>query len=553
MTEKQAHCVVPANRSEARPPLILHPFLFALYPVLSLLAENVQQMPIQQAYRSLGLVILGALVLVLLLRLVSGHWQRAALLSSVYLILFFSYGHVYGLLKTASFGGVLLGRHRYLVPVWIGITVLGTWIGFSRMRNYGTATRYLNVAAALSLLLPLYSLAAQSVRVRLAESTLLESRTSPSGQLRLPREAKPPDVYYIVVDSYGRQDYLQERYAYDNSDFVGFLRDRGFYVADHSSANYGVTVFSLASSLNLDYLQGLGIRLDPGSGIGVLSQTIKHSEVRRQLENLGYRTVATATGLIATEIDDADLFLVPERAMGRLGELTGSGALNPFESFLLDTSAAKILADADRLTFNRWLVERLEEPFYVEREIILSGFEHLEQAPFIAGPKIVFVHIISPHGPYLFGPNGEPVTNTGPFTLAETEAQDTGFEDVPRYLDQLTYVNKRLSQAIDAILLNSEPPPIIILQSDHGPGFGKRWAEPDGPEMRDRMAILNAYYLPAECARELYPTVTPVNTFRMVFNCYFESTYELHADVTYYSNFTGDQPFDFIPLEVGPK
>ncbi len=259
--------------------------------------------------------------------------------------------------------------------------------------------------------------------------------------------------------------------------------------------------------------------------------------------------MATTTGLVATELDDADYFLAPQSATGRLGEFAASGAVTPFEGFLIDTSALKIVLDLDRLSLNRWLVERLEDAFYVEREIILSAFQHLEEAPSIPGPKFVFVHIISPHGPYIFGPNGEPVTNEGPFTLTENEVDEDRARDVPRYLDQLVYVNSRLVSAIDAILSNSDRPPIIILQSDHGPGFGKRWANPTHPEMTDRYSILNAYYFPDGCSDQLYPTISPVNTFRLIFRCYFQGDYPPLEDIAFVSNYTGSKPYDFVPLE----
>ena len=59
----------------------------------------------------------------------------------------------------------------------------------------------------------------------------------------------------------------------------------------------------------------------------------------------------------------------------------------------------------------------------------------------------------------------------------------------------------------------------------------------------ERMMILNAYHLPAVDYNLLYPSISPVNTFRLIFNQYFESEYELLDDVAYYSS--RKEPFDF--------
>ncbi len=54
----------------------------------------------------------------------------------------------------------------------------------------------------------------------------------------------PPDIYYIILDSYGRADMLKSVYGFDNSSFMNGLEQRGFFVASRSQANYPKTVLS---------------------------------------------------------------------------------------------------------------------------------------------------------------------------------------------------------------------------------------------------------------------------------------------------------------------
>ena len=46
----------------------------------------------------------------------------------------------------------------------------------------------------------------------------------------------------------------------------------------------------------------------------------------------------------------------------------------------------------------------------------------------------------------------------------------------------------------------------------------------------------NAYYLPNKGSDMLYKSITPVNTFRVIFNHYFKTRYELLEDKNYFSN-----------------
>src|SRR3970282_1068515 len=67
-----------------------------------------------------------------------------------------------------------------------------------------------------------------------------------------------PDIYYIILDGYARDDILRKFYQLDNRDFLDRLGELGFYVAGCAQSNYAQTQLSLASSLNFAYLDSLG-------------------------------------------------------------------------------------------------------------------------------------------------------------------------------------------------------------------------------------------------------------------------------------------------------
>jgi len=147
-------------------------------------------------------------------------------------------------------------------------------------------------------------------------------------------------------------------------------------------------------------------------------------------------------------------------------------------------------------------------------------------------PTFVFAHVNSPHPPFVFGPNGEPVQSKPGYTYDEF---------VEAYRNQVTHVNKRMRIVIEKILSQSSRPSIIIVQADHGACFG-----PYPLNIPARMSILNAYYFPDQDYEALYEDITPVNTFRIVLNKYLGTDYELLEDRSYYSS--PDHPYLFTDV-----
>jgi hypothetical protein len=79
---------------------------------------------------------------------------------------------------------------------------------------------------------------------------------------------------------------------------------------------------------------------------------------------------------------------------------------------------------------------------------------------------------------------------------------------------------------------------IIILQGDHG--FMDA----------NRLEILNAVYFP-DNAGKLEETSTPVNTFRIIFNTYFNGDFPLLENHSYLS--TAELPYDLtVVVERNP-
>jgi hypothetical protein len=145
----------------------------------------------------------------------------------------------------------------------------------------------------------------------------------------------------------------------------------------------------------------------------------------------------------------------------------------------------------------------------------------------------------------VFDRDGNPIDPNEPFSLGFAYGKETeeDLEDfVKGYREQLIFVNRCITQVIEDILAKSETPPIIILQADHGP----KAKSPEIPYTRERMTILNAYYIQGNPSELLYDTITPVNTFRVVFDEVFGGDFELLPDRVYFSLYK--KPYEFYDL-----
>jgi len=481
--------------------LPIYPILFSLYPVLSLLAYNLGQVSLSAGVRSLLVSLAASVVLLLVFRGLTHDGQRAAFITAAWLLLFYTFGQVYNLIaaqwKTASLENWMLG-------VWLVLAMLALAAGLLRKLHFQSAALPLNIVSLGLLIYPLVLLVSWSIDHARPVDVVTASQTP---ALHVPADETLPDIYYIMPEDYGRADLLQSMDQIDIRQFMDYLKTTGFYVASCSQSNYGMSELSLGSALNMNYLQAMSPEFNAENlDQNPIWNAIRYSAVTAGLKTVGYKTVAFATGFAWSELTNSDLYLAPSAFRSDL---------NAFEIQLLRTTPVRKLEDDGLLNLTE-----IDGDRYRERTMLV--FDSAARLAALPGPKFVFMHIISPHEPFVFDAEGNPI-DPAPFMNAEQLYTEDQY--IRGYRDQVPFVNMMLEKTITTLITKSTRPLVILLQTDTGPLFTTG---------ADTFKILNAYYMPGHTA-QLYAGISPVNSFRVVFNSYLGTQLPLLDDVSYAS------------------
>lgn len=503
------------------PELPLHPLLAAAYPVVFLFASNAaEQVTLAPLWVPLGLAVGVTAIVVLDLRLLTGDWHRAALLTTVLVVGFFGYGHVWNSI------GERLGSQWPLIGAWgllMGIGLYAAW----RFRRWArAATPALNLVTALLLLMNSWGLT-QAV-VALGASDRAQAESSPVELDPGPGDA--PDVYNIILDRYAGSTALAEAFDFDNEPFLRALEARGFRVARHAHANYIKTPLSLVSSLNMEFLDAEELQAEQESGRdrGPIHRLLRaRLAVPSALKELGYLYVHVANwwSPSATNVD-------ADRVFRYSGQDEFSSVLS--QTTLLRAFDEPAAAPADPYD---WRILRAHT---------LYALDTLDQIPQIPGPKFVFAHLLIPHDPYVFDTDGS--------FMDRRQVADQGRDD--SYRRQLQYANTRMLELIDRILAEDDDA-VILLQADEGPfpepyakdEWAFRWRDATDAELEEKFGILFAMRVPGADVDEagFHDEITPVNAWRVIFNARFGTDLPMLPDRSW-AHVSSYQFFDFFEI-----
>lgn len=421
-----------------------------------------------------------------------------------------------GMITTFTTLGLLYTREMFLFVI---LTILLTSLTLITINKKFDLSYAYVTSTILSVILAIYFGTKYTLFVQNSGWDKDRSMAEPIEFTVRPLESQhKPDIYYIILDAYGGEKMLGELHDFDNSDFTFALEKRGFILNSGSKSNYARTIHSLSSSLNMQYLDNISEIMGNSYLWWPLMGTFANNETRKFLEGQGYQTVGIASGWGFTTMTDTDVYKQPFPIF-----------LNEFDEFFIQNTNLSLFGFLGDFG--------VSFPNYdTHRRIVLYAFEQLKEIPELGSPKFTFVHIISPHPPFVFDAGGNPINPGYPFTIADNRYLITPPSKYQRnYLDQLSFINTQVIEVVDAILQKSSVPPIIIIQGDHGPGVFLDGKSLSPPCFYERYSILNAYYLPGVDPMSIPQDPTPVNTFRIILNHYFSANLELLPNHQYFS------------------
>jgi hypothetical protein len=493
-------------------PWPFYPLLVGAYFVLFLYSVNLGEAELGDLLPVLLIVVVLVAIVLLVLGLLTGNVQRAAIALTGVLVALFGYGHLQELLTPYRIGP---GVQQL---AWLLVIALFCVVAWRIRGSLGPLTRALNVIAGVLVIVTLVVIVPYQASLVGGDGG---TRTAAIESDVPPASSSSPDIVYLVFDRYPSERSLELNYGIDN-DLYDELRDRGFYVADRSHANYQRTSMSLASTLSGELLDKRG-RAEEVWGPTDLSgpySRIQNSNVARFLKAHGYDYVHVGSDFSGSQT--SPLADVNPRY----------DAFSDFGDAFLQSTALPGLARRLGLSGPRG-----------ERRYKWTQWEldELETLPDTPGPTFVFGHILLPHTPYIFDEDGTFIPDP------------TGRSQREQFEDQLRYTNTRLLRIVDHFL--DRPPdeqPLLIVQADEGPypkglesQTGHDWTTATPEEREIKFGILNGWHVPDGRDIGLYPEISSVNTFRLLFNAYFGTDLALLPDDSFTNGHS--EPLEFPP------
>lgn len=505
----------------------IYPWLTGAYPILYLYSVNYGLVRDREvAYAIVSMLLATTTAFILSGRFLQYIHQRALYLGIVSLTFSMS-GHIYetvfmpksllawSILSAMAVIAFVLALHRVVAPT-----------------AYARLTAPLNLVSVMLVTLQIITLTSQVIAAQgyapiTGEYGNIDSRGNEYDKVN--DSASRPDIYYIIPDSYPSDAWLLSAMNFDNSDFTKALQQRGFVIAPNAQSNYGATIVSLPSTLNMRYFNS-----NPSdySDFDYLKWMTANSAVARYLMQLGYTYIQFLSGFVhPSPLADINRDFSPngpidyEIADGIVTAAAREGRSQPVTrvdsaSILFRQPFLPLYIDTTFLRLIRSRLDKLRPPSpwtpyeRTSGERFLATIDGIEAV--VAMPEATFtvIHLMKPHYPVHFNEQGH---------LIDTIRKPTHDE----YFADFKFANSRFLHLFDTILQGSKNQPVIIFQADHGSVYGE-------PTTADRemlhFDIYAAYYLPDSYQVEIPNTLSLVNTFPLILNEVFEADFDIREN-----------------------
>lgn len=327
-------------------------------------------------------------------------------------------------------------------------------------------------------------------------------------------DSTKPDVFLVVLDEYAGRKTLVKGVGEDNSGFINFLQSRGFFVAGESRANYNSTLYSIASILNLNYLDVKVSGTEKRSDVSIAYRNISDNFLSQYLPAKGYTFINNSWFSMrnVTQLDN------PSYGPEGRAFISAQTVLNRFKR-------NGLLGVARQLGW-KGMERNILQVSKVYNEEVLKNLE-AEAIAKTSKPRFVYSHFSMPHYPYYFDRNGYEYS-------LDSLAKITVLSN-RHYVEYLLYCNNMIKRVVEKLQASATRPYMIYIVSDHGN------RKMQGVDWDTRAySSLFAYY-DSRSSRPVYPDdISNVNMFRYWLEFEFGEKMKPLPDTTYNVVFTSD-------------
>jgi hypothetical protein len=484
-------------------PMVL-PILLAIVPTLYHYSNNVEKLTLINLSRMLVLNTgLAIMIYVVLMAFYRFQAIKAANATFIFLIFFNVYGLAYRYLIHLD---VIRIKHYTLLPFLLMASIYSI-LFITKVKHPVLVDIWKNLFLVTSVLVLFNLVKIVPAEIKKGHSAITNAPLNRADGLLPAKDS--PDIYYVILDEFAGFQAMREYWNYDEvDDFVSFLKNRGFFVAEESHGSSTDTLHQMATRLNYhEYPYETTTHQ-------ALFKEIADNRVMRDLKSRGYTIIVfdetnmaygSSIPIRADHVYEHGSASIPQRKAGAYGLY-----LDEFGELVLDNTMMYAFSQAYKT--NSPVVAQHTDMIYFTLDRIV--------AKEISSPKFVYVHLILPHGPFAFSEDGN-IMDSDRFT------------NWNYYIDNYKFSIKIAKEMIDKILLeaDSKNPPVIILQSDHGARNHLNRREgsvilPNYPE-EYKTLIMNALYIPGYDYSSLSQDMNPTNTFPIVFNYLFDTNIPL--------------------------
>ncbi|MEQ1799261.1 MAG: sulfatase-like hydrolase/transferase [Lacibacter sp.] len=431
----------------------------------------------------------------------TGNKTKAGLFATTILGVFIFFGAFQDFLSSIKVTATLSSL-PFLLPVTLFFLFLFfVWLQF-RKAVPQLLLNYINLILFIFILFDLV----QSIKTAVSESTDNINRPS---VLNICDSCTKPSVYLVVLDEYAGDYTLKNFFSFDNSFFYNSLSQKGFHIADSSVSNYGMTVLSMASMLNMDYLNSNEIVAEN-----------KHYTYRKAIEQIKTNSVTSFFSREGYQIINYSFFDLQESPAMIKNDLWGGNIRLYTNQTLYGRIKKSLPLYLASKNISNYFIQQVENEYLDQMNAALSESVEREklQDTNSAKPSFTYIHLNIPHEPFLMDSSGNRISE-------KSRRQYTAEQKQAAYVQYLVYCNKRILKWVDEIQAASKRKAVILIMSDHG-------TRPLLPkdQLHKRMDNLNAIYFPGADYSKWYKGISNVNQFRLVFNQLFKQTFSLKPD-----------------------